>query len=48
MGNAGADVKAQAHDVTDSNAEEGFAKAIERFVLGRQAAAATKTAEARR
>jgi Cof subfamily protein (haloacid dehalogenase superfamily) len=35
MGNAGAEVKAEADLVTDDNEAEGFAKAIERFVLGR-------------
>ncbi len=34
MGNASAEVKAQAHFVTDSYNNDGFAKAIERFVLG--------------
>jgi hydroxymethylpyrimidine pyrophosphatase-like HAD family hydrolase len=33
MGNAEPEVKALAQFVTDSNEEEGFAKAIERFVL---------------
>jgi Cof subfamily protein (haloacid dehalogenase superfamily) len=33
MGNAGDEVKGEAHLVTDSNEEDGFAKAIERFVL---------------
>ena len=33
MGNANADVQAEADMVTDSNEDEGFAKAIERFVL---------------
>ena len=33
MGNASKEVQAQANFVTDSNEEEGFAKAIERFVL---------------
>ncbi len=35
MGNAGADVQAQADLVTDSNDNEGFAKAIEKFILPR-------------
>jgi hydroxymethylpyrimidine pyrophosphatase-like HAD family hydrolase len=35
MGNASPDVQAQAHLVTDGNDDEGFAKAIERFVLRR-------------
>jgi Cof subfamily protein (haloacid dehalogenase superfamily) len=34
MGNAGADVKRSADFVTDSNREDGFANAIERFILG--------------
>jgi Cof subfamily protein (haloacid dehalogenase superfamily) len=34
MGNAAADVKAQAKAVTDSYDDEGFAKAVERFLLG--------------
>jgi Cof subfamily protein (haloacid dehalogenase superfamily) len=34
MGNAQPAVKAQAHLVTASNAEDGFAMAIERFILG--------------
>ena len=33
MGNASKEVQAQANFVTDSNEEEGFARAIERFVL---------------
>jgi hypothetical protein len=33
MGNAGDEVKAQASVVTDSNENEGFAKAVRRFVL---------------
>jgi len=36
MGNASPDVQAQANMVTDSYADEGFAKAIERFVLHRE------------
>lgn len=39
MGNAGAEVKAAADLVTDDNETEGFAKAIERFVLGAAGAA---------
>jgi Cof subfamily protein (haloacid dehalogenase superfamily) len=35
MGNASDDVKAQAHFVTDSNQEDGFAKAVERFFINR-------------
>ena len=34
MGNAQPAVKAAADFVTDSNGEEGFAKAVERFILG--------------
>ena len=33
MGNASREVQANADIVTDSNANEGFAKAIERFIL---------------
>ena len=33
MGNASAAVKAQASAVTDSNENEGFAKAVRKFVL---------------
>jgi hydroxymethylpyrimidine pyrophosphatase-like HAD family hydrolase len=33
MGNASEDVKSQATAVTDSYDDEGFAKAVERFVL---------------
>jgi hydroxymethylpyrimidine pyrophosphatase-like HAD family hydrolase len=33
MGNAGKEVQAQANFVTDSNEEEEFAHAVERFVL---------------
>jgi Cof subfamily protein (haloacid dehalogenase superfamily) len=42
MGNSSDDVKAQASFVTDSNENEGFAKAVERFVF-RSAAAAQET-----
>jgi hydroxymethylpyrimidine pyrophosphatase-like HAD family hydrolase len=35
MGNASSEVKANAHYATDSYEDEGFAKAVERFVLGR-------------
>ena len=35
MGNAGSDVKRAASFVTTSNAEEGFANAVERFILPR-------------
>jgi hypothetical protein len=34
MGNASPEVQAKAHRVTGSNKDEGFAEAIERFVLG--------------
>jgi hydroxymethylpyrimidine pyrophosphatase-like HAD family hydrolase len=34
MGNASDQVKAQASAVTDSHNDEGFAKAMERFILG--------------
>lgn len=34
MGQADDEVKRAAHQVTDSNQEEGFAKAVERFILG--------------
>jgi hydroxymethylpyrimidine pyrophosphatase-like HAD family hydrolase len=34
MGNASDDVKSQASAVTDSNENEGFAKAMEKFILG--------------
>lgn len=34
MGNASDEVKAQASAVTDSHEDEGFAKAMERFILG--------------
>ena len=37
MGNASDEVKAKAHVTTDSYTNEGFAKAMERFVLGRDA-----------
>ncbi len=33
MGNSSDDVKAQASEVTDSDENEGFAKALRRFVL---------------
>ena len=39
MGNASDAVKAQASAVTDGNAEEGFAKAMRRFVLSKEPAA---------
>jgi len=34
MGNASAEVKAQANVTTDTNREDGFARAIDRFILG--------------
>lgn len=34
MGNASGDVKAQANVTTDTNEEDGFARAIEHFILG--------------
>jgi hydroxymethylpyrimidine pyrophosphatase-like HAD family hydrolase len=34
MGNAQPAVKAAAHFVTASNSEDGFAAAVERFILG--------------
>jgi Cof subfamily protein (haloacid dehalogenase superfamily) len=37
MGNASADVQRTARYVTTSNAEEGFANAVERFILGERA-----------
>jgi hydroxymethylpyrimidine pyrophosphatase-like HAD family hydrolase len=39
MGNAADDVKAQASAVTDSNEDDGFAKAVERFLLPAKAGA---------
>jgi hypothetical protein len=35
MGNANAEVKSQANAVTDTNENEGFAHAMEKFILGR-------------
>ena len=35
MGNASAEVQMQANEVTDSYGDEGFAKAMERFILHR-------------
>jgi hypothetical protein len=35
MGNAASDVQQAANFVTTSNAEEGFANAVERFILPR-------------
>lgn len=37
MGNAPPEVQARAHEVTASNAEDGFAAAVERFILPRAA-----------
>jgi hydroxymethylpyrimidine pyrophosphatase-like HAD family hydrolase len=34
MGNAGPDVQKQARFVTASDDDEGFAKAVERYILG--------------
>jgi Cof subfamily protein (haloacid dehalogenase superfamily) len=42
MGNASAEVQAQADLVTDSYNDEGFAKAIERFILPRAGAASRR------
>jgi Cof subfamily protein (haloacid dehalogenase superfamily) len=42
MGNASAEVQAQANLVTDSYDDEGFAKAIERFILPHAGAALTR------
>jgi hydroxymethylpyrimidine pyrophosphatase-like HAD family hydrolase len=39
MGNASHEVQAQADLVTDSYANEGFAKAVEQFILPRTSAA---------
>jgi hydroxymethylpyrimidine pyrophosphatase-like HAD family hydrolase len=36
MGNAEDDVKSQASLVTDSNEADGFAKAVEAYLLGRE------------
>ena len=33
MGNASDEVKSQATEVTDSNQDEGFAKAVRKFIL---------------
>ena len=42
MGNASPEVQRQAHCVTASNEEEGFAKAVETFILGEQREIAEK------
>jgi Cof subfamily protein (haloacid dehalogenase superfamily) len=42
MGNASPEVQKQAHCVTDSYDDEGFAKAIERFILPRASSALSK------
>jgi len=34
MGNASDEVKKQATYVTDSNEDDGFAKAVEKYILG--------------
>jgi hydroxymethylpyrimidine pyrophosphatase-like HAD family hydrolase len=34
MGNASDEVKAKASEVTDTNENDGFAKAVRKFVLG--------------
>jgi hydroxymethylpyrimidine pyrophosphatase-like HAD family hydrolase len=44
MGNANQDVRRQATFVTGSNEEEGFAQAVEQFILPRTAAAAQRAA----
>lgn len=38
MGNAGQEVQRVARYVTTSNEEDGFANAVERFILGEEAA----------
>ena len=45
MGNSSNEVKAQANAVTDSNENEGFAKAVRKFVL-QQVDASTRNGEA--
>lgn len=45
MGNASSDVQRQATFVTASNEEEGFAKAVEEFILPRAVAAPSRPAE---
>ncbi len=47
MGNASGEVKAQAQCVTDSNEAEGFANALERFVLSRAPARTAAVRSAR-
>jgi Cof subfamily protein (haloacid dehalogenase superfamily) len=42
MGNASPEVQAQADLVTDSYNDEGFAKAVERFILGRAPSSISK------
>jgi hydroxymethylpyrimidine pyrophosphatase-like HAD family hydrolase len=39
MGNATAEVKSEARQVTDTNEEDGFAIAVERFLLPKVGAA---------
>jgi hydroxymethylpyrimidine pyrophosphatase-like HAD family hydrolase len=41
MGNASPDVQRQAHFVTTTNEEEGFANAMERFILEKREMAGT-------
>ena len=43
MGNASPEVQAEADLVTDPNDDEGFAKAVERFILGNAAQARSRT-----
>ncbi len=38
MGNSSDEVKAQASAVTDSNENDGFAKAVRKFILGTEVA----------
>jgi Cof subfamily protein (haloacid dehalogenase superfamily) len=45
MGNASPEVQRAAHYVTTSNAEEGFANAVERFILGDPQAATSQATE---
>jgi hydroxymethylpyrimidine pyrophosphatase-like HAD family hydrolase len=44
MGNASNEVQAEANFVTDSNQEEGFAHAIERFVLSQTSVSPPRSA----
>jgi hydroxymethylpyrimidine pyrophosphatase-like HAD family hydrolase len=43
MGNASPEVQAQADLVTDSHSDEGFAGAMEQFILGRRGSALRRT-----